>query len=203
MTLLHRIRVGATICALGLTIGACGSAGGIGDVLGGVLNAPNNQQAYGTVQSVDTRNQQIILRQSDGSTVALTYDNRTQVSYQDQSYPVTALEYGDQVTARVQNNGNTFYTDLIEVTQSASNNTSGGYNNNGSVYSIQGTVRQVDPTNGVFTVSTNNGIITVEMPYNARSTDRQRFRYLRSGDYVTLQGVLVSNNHVQLRQFTN
>jgi hypothetical protein len=41
----------------------------------------------------------------------------------------------------------------------------------------------------------------VTLPYNPRSQDADRFRSLRSGDYVRFYGTYLSNNRVQLRQF--
>src|SRR6266576_1186455 len=83
-------------------IGACSSVGGLGNVLGSVLGGGSNQVS-GTVQGVNTRYSQISIQQSNGQTVTVTYDNQTQVVYQNRQYPVTSLEYGDQVTARITN----------------------------------------------------------------------------------------------------
>ncbi len=184
------------LCAA-LASGACSQAGTLGDILGGVLNAPD-QTVAGTIQGVDTRAQQIVVRTSDNQTVAISYDDRTAVVYQQKNYPVTALESGDQVNLRIaQTNNGGYYTDRIDVTSSASNNTGGA-----DVQSVQGNVRQVDLTNGAFTIgTTNQGVLTVTLPYNPRSQDIDRFRSLRSGDYVRLYGVYLTNSRVELRQF--
>ena len=111
-------RLVATTLALAF-LSACSNAGGLGNVLGGVLGTPEStNQLSGTVQRVDTQNQQITLQQSNGQTLIVAYDNKTQVTYQNQNYPVTSLDPGDQVTARIQsgNNGG-YYTDLVQVTQ--------------------------------------------------------------------------------------
>lgn len=208
---MQRFKQALMVSAFALSASACGTAGQLGNILGSVLGGQaggqgqgQQGQVNGTIQNVDTRNQQVVLRQPDGSTVAISYDNRTQVTYQNQSYAVTALERGDEVSARLQNTGNSYYTDLIQVNRSVSNNTSGGGGDySGQVNTFQGTVRQVDTSNGLFTLSTNNGTVTVSMPYNPRSTDISRFRNLRSGDYVTLQGTMLNNSRVELRQFTN
>lgn len=176
-------------------LSACSQAGTLGDILGGVLNAPS-QTVAGTIQGVDTRAQQIFLRTSDNQTVALSYDDRTDVVYQNQNYPVTALEAGDEVTARiVESNNGGYYTDRIDVRGSASSN-------DNNVQSVQGTVRQIDHTNGLFTVATSNqGVLTVAMPFNPRSQDLSRFRDLRAGDFVRLYGTYVTSTRVELRQF--
>jgi hypothetical protein len=201
MTMLQRAaRSGAAILVL-VAAGACSNAN-IGDILGGVLGSSQGgqgNQVAGTVQGVDTRAQQIVLQLSNGQSVGLAYDNQTQVVYQNQNYPVTALERGDRVTARVQSTNNgAYYTDLVQVDQSVSSST----NSSGNVQSFQGTVRQVDRANGLFSLSVSNyGTLTVSMPYNPRRSDVDTFQNLRPGQSVRLYGVLLNNSRVELREF--
>jgi hypothetical protein len=173
----------------------------VGNVLGGVLGGGGAQQGQvsGYVEGVDTRSQQIALQQSNGQRVLLAYDNQTAVVYQNQNYPVTALERGDLVTARVQSTqSGEYYTDLVQVDQSVSS--SGGAS--GNVQSIQGTVRQIDRTNGLFSLDLSGGsTVVVSLPYNVRQADLNRFQSLRTGDYVRLYGVVLNNTRVELRQF--
>lgn len=193
-------RFGAT-AMLTASLAACAGTGGLGGILGGVLGGlggGNNNQVSGTVQTVDTRNQQVIVVQSNGQSVALNYDNATSVVFNNQNYQVTSLERGDQVTARVQQlqNGG-YYTDVIQVDRSVSGTVGGG-----SQRSFEGTVRQVNVQSGWFTMDTNNsGRITVTIPYSARSSDISRFQSLRPGDYVRIYGTVVSSGQVQLTQF--
>jgi exosome complex RNA-binding protein Csl4 len=202
MTIVQRgARIGAMTLMVG-ALGACANTGGLGSVLGSVLGGGSQSQVTGTVRSVDTRGQQISIQQSDGRTVTVTYDNQTQVVYQNRNYPVTSLEYGDQVTARIQSTANNrYYTDLIQVDQSVSGSTSTG-SGSANVQSLQGTVRQVDTRNGLFTVDTGgNVILTVSVPYGSNNADLTRFQNLRSGDYVRFYGVFVNTSRVELRQF--
>lgn len=198
------VRTGATSLLL-IAASACANTGGLGSILGSVLGGGvgggQSSQVSGRVQGVNTRSQQIGLQQSNGQTVALNYDNQTQVVYQNRNYPVTSLEYGDQVTARISNsNNNGYYTDLVQVDQSVSG--SGSANGNQNVQSIQGNVRQVDQVNGLFTVNAGNqGTITVSLPYNVSRADLNRFQSLRSGDYVRFYGIVLNNSRVELRQF--
>jgi len=179
--------------------GAC--AGNLGNVLGGVLGGGNqSSQLSGTIRGVDTRSQQISIQQSNGQTVPVSYDNQTQVVFQNQNYSPTSLENGDMVTARIQANGNNYYTDYVQVDQSIRGSGTGSVSNN--VQLLQGTVRQVDRRNGVFTVDVNNGYtLTVTMPYNPGTNDVNRFNSLRSGDFVRFYGTYQSSSQVQLRQF--
>lgn len=204
MTRLQRAAVVATAALFVSVAGACSSTGGLGGVLGSVLGGGSQQQLSGTVQGVDTRSQQIFLQQSNGQTIGVGYDSRTQVVFQNQTYSVNSLEHGDQVTARISNtngsgNGSSYYTDYVQVDQSVSSN---GGNTSGNVQTIQGNVRQVDVANGWFTMNAgNSGVVTVSLPYNARSADVNKFRNLRQGDYVRLYGVYLNNSRVELRQF--
>ena len=200
MTKIQRVaRIGAAAVFLA-SAGACTSS--LGNVLGSVLGGGSQQQLSGTVQGVDTRSQQVFLQQSNGQTIGIGYDSRTQVAYQNQNYSVNSLERGDEVTVRISNsngstNGGGYYTDYIRVDRSVS---SSG-NTSGNVQTIQGTVRQVSYQQGWFTLNTNNGIVTVSMPYNANQADVNRFQNLRVGDNVRLYGVYLNNSRVELRQF--
>jgi len=199
MTIIQRIQRGALAAAMIASLGAC-AGNSLGNVLGGVLGGGGAQsgQLSGTVRGIDTRYQQITIQQSNGQSVAVSYDNQTQVVYQNQNYPPTSLENGDQVTARIQANGNSYYTDYVQVDQSVS----GSGTTSGNVQLMQGTVRQIDRNNGVFTVDINNSnTLTVTLPYNLNSNDRNRFNGLRSGDFVRFYGTFVSNSRVELRQF--
>ena len=202
MTTIQRIRRGAAGALMLASLGAC--AGNLGNILGGVLggggqSGQQSGQLSGTIRGVDSRSQQISIQESNGQTVPVSYDNQTQVVYQNQRYNATSLEYGDQVTARIQANGNSYYTDYVQVNQSVSGTGVGGSAN---VQLMQGTVRQVDRRNGLFTVDVNNNsTLTVTLPNNLSSNDANRFNNLRSGQFVRFYGTYLNNSQVQLRQF--
>ena len=197
-------RTAAAFAILALS-SACSQLGQLGSVLG-TGTQPQASQVSGTVQGVDTRNQQIVLQATNGQRVALLFDSQTQVTYQNRTYAVTNLERGDRITARIQQaqNGG-YYTDLVQVDQSVQTSNGEVYPNTGSsqtVQSLQGTVRQVDWSNGLFTIDIGNyNTLTVSMPYNPSQADRNRFQSLRSGDAVRFYGVFLNNNRVELRRF--
>ena len=199
MTVLQRASRTAAVALTLVAMSACANSG-LGNILGSVLGGGGNELA-GTIQGVDTRNQQIGITQSNGQTVGVRYDNSTRVVYQNQNYPVTSLENGDQVVARIQDQGNgSYYTDSIQVTQSVQNGGTG--TNSGNVQSFQGTVRQVDIQNGLFTIDAGTGYVTtVSMPYNPTRSDLNRFQNLRQGDSVRFYGVALNNSRIELRQF--
>ena len=185
-----------------LAIAACSQAGQLGDILGSVLGGGANMVS-GAIRSIDTRARQISVQQSNGQSVALAYDDQTKVVYQNRLYSVTSLESGDQINARVQQlQSGDYYVDSVAVTQPASGSGSSSGTVSGNVQSLQGTVRQVDRTNGLFTVDAGNGVtLTVTLPYNSNTTDVNKFNALRAGDYVRFYGVYVTTTRVELRQF--
>lgn len=196
-------RFAAAVLAIGAltTTTACGSTGGLGEILGSVLGGGQGAQGgqvSGSVQSVDTRNQIVTLRQSNGQNVSLNYDNQTQVVYQNRNYAITDLESGDQVTATVQTVNNGYYVSRVQVDQSATSSGTSGQ----STQSVQGTVRQVDVSNGWFTISANNNAtVTVTMPYNPTRNDLTRFQGLRSGDNVRFYGRYLNSGRIELERF--
>jgi len=178
MTLIQRIQRGTAAALMIASLGAC-AGNSLGSILGGVLG--------GAIQ------------QSNGQTVGVNYDNQTQVVYQNQNYPPTSLENGDQVTARIQANGNSYYTDYVQVDRSVRGTSTGTSSN---LQTLQGTVRQIDRANGLFTVDINNSsTMTVSLPYNLNATDVNRFNSLRPGDFVRFYGTYLSNSRVELRNF--
>jgi hypothetical protein len=200
-TLMKTAALAATLAALS----ACSSAGGLGSVLGSVLGTGTNsgQQIQASVRSVDTRNQQIALTQTNGSTVNVLYDANTKVVYQNRLYAVTNLESGDQITARIQTTqNNSYYTDSIYVTQSVTTSTSNGTVSSESVQAFTGSVLSVDRNYGTFDIDAGSGVrLTVSMPYTTSTSDASTFNNLRVGNYVRFYGTYLSNTRVQLRNF--
>ena len=195
---MRAFRRGAAAVSTLVVLAACSNTG-LGNVLGSVLGGGGKVSGY--VQGVDTRSQIIALQSSNGQTVNLQYDNQTKVVYNNQNYPVTSLDRGDQVTASVQTTrNNEYYTDLVQVDQPVQG--SNGSTASGNVQTIQGTVRGIDTQNGLFSLDLGTGTrVTVSMPYSPSRADRNRFQNLRQGDYVRIAGVYLNNTRVELRQF--
>ena len=199
---MHRIGRCAAVGMLA-ALGACSSVGNLGNILGGVLGRGGQAgQVSGYVQGVDTRSQIIALQQPNGQPVNLLFDNQTKVIYNNQSYAVTSLDRGDQITARVQNTDNGYYTDVVQVDRPVQGSAGEATTSSaGNVQTMQGTVRQIDQQNGLFTMDVSNTRLTVSMPFSPRRADLTKFQSLRSGDVVRIAGVFLNNSRVELRQF--
>ena len=206
------MRAGVALLGLAAAAGGCasGSGGGLGEILGSVLGGQGRQQGQGqqgqvqgTVRGVDQR--RIALQLADGQQVAFAYDQRTTVSYQNRSYAVENLEAGDQVTAAVQEAGNgEYYVSAVRVDRSVQDGGGGagaGSSGGDAVQRVQGTVREVDARNGLFSLDAGGSRYTVSLPYNVSRADSDRFRALRPGDQVRFYGVVLNRTRIELRQF--
>src|SRR5438552_2098338 len=142
--------------AIVLLLAAACSSGGIGDILGGGSSTGNGTyatQVRGTVDSIDTNSQSILLTNVSANGSMLSSGNWP-AYYNGATYSVSNLEVGDEIDVRM--NGN--YAQDITVTRSMSA-TNGSYPNgttnpNGSTYpsngqysTVRGTIRYVDTTN--------------------------------------------------------
>ncbi|HEU4560384.1 MAG TPA: hypothetical protein VFS20_21215 [Longimicrobium sp.] len=219
MTGLMRGLRSAVVVAVGVAVTGCsqlGNLGGLGEVLGGVLGpqagSGSTGEVQGMVRGVDTQRQIIQVQTQNGQVGNVYFDQNTQVVYQNQRYPVTALEQGDQIGMRLQQTQNgQYYTNYIYVTQSVQES-NGGYNNNTGTYGnggsnntgytqLEGRVSWVDYQRGQFGLASNRGTVTVVMPYQTNAGTADRFRNLRNNDYVRVEGQLVSNGRLELSRF--
>lgn len=205
-TILRAFR-GAAVAALALGGAGCAQLGTVGDILGGTLGGMGGgtgNEVYGEVRYVDTQRQILQVTTQQGQTANVYFDSRTRVVYQNQQYNVTALERGDEVGMRVQQDtrGNA-YTDYIQVTRSVQERTGtvGGVGGQQGSRQLDGRVGWIDYNRGQFELQSQYGRVTVVLPYNPSSTTSDRFRRLRQGDYTRVEGRLVTQDRFELDRF--
>ncbi|HET7435387.1 MAG TPA: DUF5666 domain-containing protein [Thermoanaerobaculia bacterium] len=114
---------------MALLLASCGSSGGLGDLGNIILGSPSSTQSSdvkGTVNSVDTSGQRIYLDvgyvnnlRNEQSNQVVYYTNNTQVMYNNQTYHVSDLERGDQVSIRGSNQNGQYVAETITVTSDA------------------------------------------------------------------------------------
>ena len=119
----NRSLVAAAMTLVVLT--GCSNMGSIGNVLGSVLGGMGGQQSRQQqmdveIQQVDANGGRLYVRTNDGQQGQIRVDNNTQVVFNNQRYPVTALERGDVVRIQVQQTqNNELYATRIDVLRSA------------------------------------------------------------------------------------
>lgn len=208
----HSIRqlVAMSFTAVALSGCAGTNLGALGDILGGAMGGMGGAgqqqgQLVVEVQGVDTRQQVIAVRTQQGQQGNVLFDQNTIVTYQNQQYPVTALERGDVVAMQVQQTQQGApYASRIDVQQSVqerTGQTTGGVGGTGQVQQMYGRVGQVDYERGMFQLQTQQGTYVVQMPYNPGPATNDYFRRLRTGDTVRMEGTVVGNGRVELYRF--
>jgi hypothetical protein len=117
-----------------LLLGACGSSnplGSLGDIFGSAPSTTgtptgNTSSVVGTVSGIDTNAQRVDLNvtyvnqlrpSSNQSTGSIYYDSNTRVVYNGNTYNVTDLERGDEVSVTGYNNNGRYVAQTINVTR--------------------------------------------------------------------------------------
>lgn len=198
MTMIKRLPV----LALSLAATACGGGalGGLGDILtGGAGGQQQGGAMTAEVQEVRANQQQIIVRTQDGQQGAVLFDQNTQVVYQNQQYPVTALERGDVVEMRIRQVQQGYYTDLIQVVQSIQERRGETTGTTSGAQRIEGTIDRIDLNRSMFTLNmTQGGTLPIYLPRSAPSSMRDRLREHRSGDYVRVEVRAIDQSTAEL-----
>ncbi len=179
------------------TLAGCHEAGHI-DLPGNYGSAAN--EIVGEVINVDNRSREIEIRADSGRTSMVRYDNNTQVLYRQRTYPVANLERGDYVAARVQQDRDGRYsTNTISVRESAQDRGTVGVSR---LDRTEGRVEYVDNGRGTFELrDSRNRLVVVAVDFNAPKAVTDRFKRLRNGDQVRIEGRSVSVDRFELASF--
>ena len=155
----------------------------------------------GEVEYVDTRAREIEIRTDSGGTAVVRYDDQTQVIYQQRNYSVANLEPGDYIAARVeQGRDGRNYTSTITVREVVQDR--GNRRGSARLDRIEGRIDYVDERRGTFELRDARGqLIVVSMPFNAPRQVLDRFKQLRTGDYVRIEGRAVAADRFDLENF--
>ena len=209
MNSINRGAAGLTL-ALALTVGA-GCSGNNFALLGrDSLPAGATQtvpdEFVATVERVNTGSREINLRPNEGGTRVVGYSTDTRVLYRGREYPVSQLETGDIVAMQLkQDSRGNSYTDLIRVQESIQdrNQSRGDAPRAGTgMQTVDGRVEQVDLQRYSFEMrDQSRERVYVSLPNNARRSDVDRFRALRSGDYVRVEGRFLDRERFELDGF--
>lgn len=193
-----------------MTLSGCAGTnlGALGDILGGAMGgqgAGQNGQVVVEVQGVDTRQQVIQVRTQQGQQGNVFFDQNTTVIYQNQQYPVTALERGDVVAMQLQQTqqGQTYVSQIVvqQSVQDRGGQSTGGVSGSGQMQQLNGRVGQIDQARGMFQLQTQQGTFVVSLPYNPGNVTTDYFNRLRTGDNVRLEGTVTGNGRIELYRF--
>ena len=173
----------------------------LGQVLGNAAGGAGGQQGQISVEvrALNTQQQVIQVATQEGQVGNVRYDANTVVTYQQQQYPVTALEAGDLAIMQVQDVQGTLYASRIDVQQSVQDR--GGVGGGGNIVQLSGSVSQINHDAGTFVLRTQSGNLTVALPYNPPQATLNYFHALRNGSNVRLEARPLSNTRVEIYRF--
>jgi len=203
MNLINRVASGLTL-ALALTVSA-----GCSDNIA-LVGRPGlelgQDEFVAEVERLDTSSREIHLRPNDSRTRVVGYSAAARAVYRGREYPVTQLETGDIVAMQLkQDSRGNPYTDLIRVQESVRdrNQSRGETARPGTgVQTVDGRVEQVDLQRSSFEMrGQSRERVFVSLPSNARRSDVDRFRTLRAGDYVRVEGRFLDRERFELETF--
>lgn len=207
--LCNRRRIPAiTLSALLLAALGCG---GLGLPGGGGTTRPApeaDRVVTGEVAWVDADRRELEVQHRTGRVVA-RFDDRTPVFFQGQQYRPENLEPGDVVRMDVGGSGyQSVYAERIEVLESVSHRGDDSraddrYGDDRSgAGRLTGTVEWVDERRGEFGLRTDDRETwTVQVPFDARDSVRDRFAALDRGDYVRIEAEELGRDRVTLLRF--
>src|ERR1051325_7150852 len=155
----------------------------------------------GEVEYVDTRAREVEIRTDSGATSVVRYDDQTQVIYQQRNYSVANLDRGDYIAARVeQGRDGRNYTSTITVREGVQDR--GNRRGSARLDRIEGRIDYVDERRGTFELRDARGqLIVVSVPFNPPRPVMDRFKQLRTGDYVRIEGRAVAADRFDLENF--
>jgi hypothetical protein len=203
MNSINRAAAGLTL-GLVLTVGV-GCSGNIA-LLGRPTLQLDQEEIFAEIDRVDTGSRQLHLRPDDSRDRVVGYSADARVLYRGREYSIAQLESGDKVSMQLkQDSRGSFSTDLIRVQESIQdrNQSRGGVSGPGpGIQTLDGRVEQLDFQRRSFEIrDQSKERFIVSLPSNAQRSDVDRFRALRDGDYVRVEGRFLDRQRFELATF--
>ena len=166
----------------------------------------DQDEFFAEIDRLDTASREIHLRPNDSRKRVVGYSADARAIYRGREYPVAQLESGDQVSMQLkQDSRGNSYTDLVRVHESMrERNLDRGSAGQPAmaVQTVDGRVEHVDFQRSSFELSDRSRqSVLVSLPNNARRSELDRFRALRTGDYVRAEGRFTSKDRFELESF--
>lgn len=168
--------------------------------------AEGENDIVGEVERVDRASRRIYLRPDRGGSRIVAFSSDAQVLYRGREYPLTKLESGDVVAMQMRRDARgDLYADLIRLQESVREQSRiESPNTMPRIQALSGKVEGVDFRRNSFDLNDQPGKpLLVVLSENARDSDRERFRTLRTGDHVRIEGKFTGPDRFELLSFLN
>ena len=196
----------AALLALGtLWIGVPGCMENIA-LIGRPSIAEDHDDVVGEVERVDLSGRRIFLRpnKSDRRVVALSAD--AQVLDRGREYPVARLKPGDVVAMQLKRDSRGEpYADLLRIQENSASQRRGDIPSAAPrIETLAGTVESVNRRDNSFELDDRSGPpVSVFLSEYVRDSDRDRFRNLRAGARVRIEGKFTARDRFEMLSFLN
>jgi hypothetical protein len=166
----------------------------------------DQDELFAEIDRVDTSSRQIHLRLEDSRNRVVGYSADARAIYHGREYPIDQLESGDKVSMQLkQDSRGNSYTDFVRVHENIMDrNLDLGATARPATttQTVDGRVEHVDFPRSSFELSDQSRqSFFVSLPDHARRSDLDRFRALRTGDYVSVEGRFTSRDRFELESF--
>jgi len=166
----------------------------------------DQEEIFAEIGRVDTASRQLHLRPDNSRDRVVGYSAGARVLYRGREYSIAQLESGDKVSMQLkQDSRGNFSTDLIRVQETIQdrNQSQGGVTGPGpGIQTLDGRVEQLDFQRRSFEIrDQSRERVIVSLPSSAQRSDVDRFRALRDGDYVRVEGRFLDRQRFELAAF--
>jgi hypothetical protein len=196
----------AALLALGmLLIGVPGCMENIA-LIGRPTIEEGQDDVVGEVERVDLASRWIYLRPNKSDRRVVTFSTDAQVLYGGREYPVARLKPGDVVAMQVKRDSRgDLYTDLIRLQENpASQSRRDVPSSAPRIETLAGRVESVNRLDNSFELDDQSGPpISVRLSEYVRESDRDRFRTLRAGAHVRIEGKFTARDRFEMLSFLN
>lgn len=205
---MNRLHRAASCAVLGLAITISAGCSDNIALVGRPALQLDEEEIFAEVERVDTSSRQIHLRPDNGRNRVVEYSTDARALYRGREYSIDQLERGDKVSMQLRRDsrGNV-YTDLIRVQESVQDRYQSRRGDaspgSGMIQTLDGRVEQVDFQRRSFGIREQQSRerIIVALPANAQRSDVDRFRALRDGDYIRVEGRFLARDRFELETF--
>lgn len=203
---MNRFNRAASCAVLGLALTAIAGCSDNIALLGRPALQLDQEEIFAEIDRVDTSSRRLHLRPDDSRDRVVGYSADARALYRGQEYPIAQLERGDKVSMQLrQDSRGNSYTDLIRVQESIQDRNQSRRDTSRAgtgIQTVDGRVEYIDvPRNSFEMRDQSRERILVSLPDNARRSDVDRFRALRSGDYVRVEGRFLDRERFELDGF--
>ena len=168
--------------------------------------AEGQNDVVGEVERVDLSARRLYLRPNKSDRRVVAFSTDAQVLYRGGEYPVARLEPGDVVAMQVKRDSRgELYADLIRLQENpTSQNRRDVPSPAPRIETLAGRVESVNRRDNSFELDDQSGPpISVLLSEYVRDSDRDRFRTLRAGARVRIEGKFTSRDRFEMLSFLN